>query len=194
MKVSKHRSENTQLKYSSGLWAKMAIIMGISNLLLTFWLLTVSTAEKTIITPAELSKSFWIQGDNVSQEYLEQMAEYVSGLALTYNPANIDYRAKTFLKYADPRVYGELESKMYEEAEQSRRNRISSVFFSQEAKIKGGQVALTGILETMVGSKQANSRQATFLVEFDYRGGKLYVRKFVEVERDKPFEKNPGSN
>ena len=193
MKVSKHRSENTQLKYSSSLWAKIALIMAASNLLLAFWVLTASTAEKTIITPAELSKSFWVQGDNVSPEYLEQMAEYISGLALTYNPANIDYRTKAFLKYADPRAYGELESKMYEDAEQSRRNRISSIFFSQEAKIKGNQVALTGVLETMVGSKQTNSRQATFLVEFNYRGGKLYVRKFVEVERDKPFGNDPGN-
>ncbi len=193
MKISRHRSENVQLKYSSGLWSKAAILMALSNLVLAFWVVTASTAEKTIIVPAELTKSFWVQGDSVSPEYLEEMADYISGLVLTYNPANIDYRVKTFLKYADPRAYGELESKLYEDAEQSKRNRISSVFFPQEARIKGSKVALTGVLDTMVGSKPTNSRQATFLVDFDYRGGRLFVRKFVEVKRDKPFESEPGN-
>ncbi len=187
MKISRHRSENAQLKYSSSRWAMLAVVMAFSNLLLVFWLLSVNIAEKTIIVPAELTKSFWVQGDSVSPEYLEQMAEYVAGLSLTYNPGNIDYRVKQFLKYADPRAYGDLESKLYEDAEKSRRNRISSIFFTQESRVKGSKVALTGVLETMVGSKPTNSRQATFLVDFDYRGGKLYVRKFVEVDRDKPF-------
>ena len=118
--------------------------------------------EKTIVAPPVLEKSFWVHGDEVSPEYLEQMALFFAGLALTYHPDNVDDQVRLFLRYADPAVYGALASRLEADAEKVRRNNLSSVFYPQEVRIKGRRVALTGQLATFVGRKSVETRQGVF--------------------------------
>lgn len=170
------------------LWILVALLLGVSNLLLAGGLLSrLGVAEKTIVTPPEIRKPFSVQGEEVSPEYLEQMAPWFAGLALTYNPDNIDYQIRQFLSYADPRAYGELAARLESDAEKVRRNQMSSVFHAREVRIRGRQVAVTGTLMTLVASKSTGQREATFLIEFNYRSGRLTVRRFLEVQSDDPF-------
>lgn len=169
-------------------WASfLALLLGISNVMLAAWAVTRDTSEKTIVTPPVIDRAFWVHGDNVSPEYLEQMALFFADLALSYNPQNIRERAKLFLRYADPAVHGGLESALLADAEEVERNRIASVFYPVELRIRGSSVALIGDLLTMVGSKQAQTRHAAFRIGFEYRGGRLFVKEFIEVNHAEPF-------
>ena len=38
--------------------------------------------EKTVLVPPEIKRSFWVSGNAVSREYLEDMAYWYAGLAL----------------------------------------------------------------------------------------------------------------
>lgn len=188
MRESRYRSLLTQTLWRRNLWMAIALAMAIANVGLSYWVLNTDVREKTIVVPAGFEKSFWVHGDQVSPEYLEQMAVYFAGLALTYNPDNISHQVSHFLRYADPEGYGALAAKLEGDAHKVERNRLASVFYPQEVRLKGEQALLTGQLTTLVGNKQTEQRQARFLIRFTYRDRRLFVSQFTEVqESENPF-------
>ena len=54
--------------------------------------------EKTVLVPPEIKRSFWVSGNAVSREYLEDMAYWYAGLALNITPAVSTYQNSLFLK------------------------------------------------------------------------------------------------
>jgi conjugal transfer pilus assembly protein TraE len=72
--------------------------------------LTVAGSERTILVPPEIHQSFWVSGQKVSGEYLQEMAYWYAGLALNITPHVADYQKNQFLKYAAPSDYGRLQA------------------------------------------------------------------------------------
>ena len=165
------------------LWMATALAMVLANLLLSCKVLTTSTQEKTIVTPPVLEKAFWVQGEKVAPEYLEMMATFFAGLALSYTKDNIEGQVALFLRYTDPVAHGELATRLNAEAEKIRRNNLSSVFYPVEVRVrdKTQQVAITGDLVTMVGEQVTGRRRAVFALRLSYRNGRLFVAEFNEA-------------
>ncbi len=182
MREARYRALLTETLARRNLWMVVALLTAFANVGLAYWVLNTDVREKTIVVPPRFEKTFWVHGDNVSPEYLEQMAVYFAGLALTYNPDNISHQVSQFLRYADPESYGSLAARLEGDAHKIQRNRLSSVFYPQEVRLKGEQAILTGQLTTLVGNKQTEQRQARFLVQFAYRDGRLFVSQFSEVQ------------
>lgn len=182
MKEGHYRSLLTETLLRRNLWMLVALAMTVSNLGLAYWVIDTDVREKTIVIPPLFEKPFWVHGNEISPEYLEQMAVFFANLALTYNPDNIGHQVNLFLRYADPQDYGALAAKLEGDMNRIRRNRLSSVFYPQEIRLSAQQAALTGQLTTLVGNKQTDQRQATFLIRFAYRSGRLFVSKFMEVQ------------
>ena len=194
MRESRYRSLLTETLWRRNLWMAVALLMALSNVALGYWVLTTDVREKTIVVPPRFEKSFWVHGDAVSPEYLEQMAVYFAGLALTYNPDNIGHQVSQFLRYADPESYGALAARLEGDARKIERNRLASVFYPQEVRLKGERVLLAGQLTTLVGNKQTEQRQARFLIRFTYRDGRLFVSQFTEVQdSENPFAPGAGT-
>lgn len=188
MREGRYRSLLAETLLRRNLWMVVALAMAVSNLGLAYWVLDTDVREKTIVIPPLFEKPFWVHGDEVSPEYLEQMAVFFASLALTYNPDNIGHQVSLFLRYADPKDYGALAAKLEGDASRIRRNRLSSAFYPQEIRLSGQRAALTGQLTTLVGNKQTEQRQATFRIRFAYRSGRLFVSKFTEVQNSaNPF-------
>ncbi len=192
MREARYRSALAEALWRRNLWMAVAAAMVLSNLGLVIWLYGVDIREKTIVTPPDLDKAFWVQGDVVSPEYLEQMALFFASLALSYHPDNIDDQVRLFLRYADPEIYGALATRLEADTEKVKRNKLSSVFYPQEVRMQGKQVALTGQLITLVGAKLLKTRQAVFRFRFSYRQGRLFVSEFQEVDRAHRFADRPA--
>lgn len=165
------------------LWMTMALAMVLANLLLSCKVLTTSTQEKTIITPPVLEKAFWVQGEKVAPEYLEMMATFFAGLALSYTKDNIEGQVALFLRYTDPEAHGELATRLNAEADKIKRNNLSSVFYPVEVRVreKSQQIAITGDLVTMVGEQVTGRRRTVFSLRLTYRNGRLFVAEFNEA-------------
>ena len=73
--------------------------------------------EKTVLTPPDIKRTYWVSGDAVSKEYLEDMAYWYAGLALNITPAVSSYQNGLFLKYAAPSEFGRLQMEMGARAE-----------------------------------------------------------------------------
>lgn len=152
-------------------------------------------AEKTVLVPPEINRSFWVSGNAVSKEYLEEMAYWYAGLALNITPAVSDYQNSLFLKYAAPSEYGRLQAEMGARAEFLKKNNAATQFSVRNiiTNEKDLKVALSGVLVTWVSDKKVGERNATYLVGFKFMNGRLYVSDFKETSEQNPFGNPAGS-
>ena len=151
---------------------------------------------KTVITPPEIKRGFWVSNNAVSSEYLEEMAYWFVGLGLNITPATADYQHKLFLKRADPKEYGRLESEMGARAQFIKKNNISTQFSVRNFHVNKNtmQVALSGTIFTWVADKKASERPVTYMIRFNYTNGNLYVSDFKETSSQNPLDQPvPGS-
>jgi conjugal transfer pilus assembly protein TraE len=140
-------------------------------------------SEKTVLVPPEIKRSFWVSGNAVSKEYLEEMAYWYAGLALNITPATSEYQNSLFLKFAAPSEYGRLQAEMGARAEFLKKNNTATQFAvrsvtTDETNLR---VALSGTLYTWTSDKKAGERNTVFMVGFAHMNGKLYVSKFKET-------------
>jgi conjugal transfer pilus assembly protein TraE len=153
-------------------------------------------SEKTVLVPPEIQRGFWVSGDAVSKEYLEEMAYWYAGLALNVTPIASDYQNNLFLKFAVPSEYGRLQAEMGARAEFLKKNNTATQFTVRNITTddKNLQVALSGTLYTWTSDKKAGERNATYMVGFKFMNGKLYVSDFKETSDQRPFgEPSSGS-
>jgi conjugal transfer pilus assembly protein TraE len=146
-------------------------------------------SEKTVLVPPEIQRGFWVSGDAVSKEYLEEMAYWYAGLALNVTPIASDYQNNLFLKFAVPSEYGRLQAEMGARAEFLKKNNTATQFTVRNITTddKNLQVALSGTLYTWTSDKKAGERNATYMVGFKFMNGKLYVSDFKETSDQHPF-------
>ncbi|WP_303785326.1 type IV conjugative transfer system protein TraE [Azovibrio restrictus] len=149
-------------------------------------------SEKTVLVPPEIKRSFWVSGNAVSKEYLEEMAYWYAGLALNITPIASEYQNNLFLTHAVPSEYGRLQAEMGARAEFLKKNNTATLFSVRNVTTdeRNQRVALSGSLYTYVGDKKGGERSATYMVGFKYLNGRLYVSDFRETSDQAPFGSN----
>lgn len=189
MDTRRYQSDLDQARATARQWRRAATIAIVVNLLLSLRVLTLDTREKTIITPPVVTEAFWVKGSQVSPSYLETMARYFAGLALTFSPSSILGQKDVLLRYADPTAHGALDAKLTEDADKVQRQKISEVFYPARTRIRAEtlEVALSGDLVTYVGQQQTGVAHTTYVIRFINRDGQLFVASFNEA----PHESDP---
>ena len=187
MIFQRFRSNLVSAQWGSRLWLVVATTMMLSNLLLVVYLLGLDSREKTIVVPPNLERPFTVQGEEVSQDYLIQLGEWFSALALSYTPKSIEYRRQLFLRYAAPESYSALKSEFESESQRIKRNEMSALFFPVDARVKGLYVAITGDQVQRVGKEVVGEKRVTYRLQLRLSGGFPHIIEFIEVDREKPF-------
>lgn len=153
--------------------------------------LRLSGKERTIIIPPEVNQSFWVDSENVSREYLEEMARYVTQLELTLTPDSFRYNAEQLLRYVHPTAHGDMRSEFAAREQQLQRDQ-SSTWFSTKAMttdVPNRKVIVNGLLTTYVGEKEVERIPKAYAVEFAYVNQRLYLKTFKEVDTNAPSKK-----
>ncbi len=152
-----------------------------------FWKLI--GTEKTVLVPPEIRRSFWVSGDAVSREYLEEMAYWYAGMALNISPAASEYQHALFLKYAAPSESGRLQAEMGVQAEFLKKNNVATQFSVSGVTPdeRNLRVALSGTLYTWAGDKKVDQRPAIYMVGFKFMNGRLHVSDFKETSDQNKF-------
>ncbi len=182
MKRSHYLSQLANSGYQQAALKVVAGVLLLTNLILVaiVWRAT-GQAEKTIVVPPDFRRSFWVSGEELSPEYLEQMAMYYSGLLLNYNPANLGYQSNQFLRFVEPGVYGELSSRFEEDKGRVTRNQLSSAWFPQQVDMQGMTVEITGIQTVFVGKNVTEQKQRRYRLELSQGQQQPLIRDFLEV-------------
>jgi len=189
--LSERDNANQEIRFMRLLVAGLTVVV----LIEAGAMLRLAGAEKTVLVPPEINRSFWVSGNAVSKEYLEEMAYWYAGLALNITPAVSDYQNSLFLKYAAPSEYGRLQAEMGARAEFLKKNNTATQFSVRNVTTdeKDLKVALSGTLVTWTSDKKAGERNATYLVGFKFMNGRLYVSDFKETSDQNPFGNPAGS-
>ena len=76
------------------------------NVILAVGLTALDKEDRVVVLPAEITKSFWLDADSVSPEYLEQMGLFALQLALNNSPETFEHNQRKLLQYVSPEQRG----------------------------------------------------------------------------------------
>lgn len=181
MKEQIHEGLLARVVNRLGGWMVVGIALAISNTFLVVFMVTHQVPEKTIVTPAIQTKEYWVQGEGASPAYYEQMATTFTELLLTYNSENAVGRFEEVLRHVNPGASNELRRKLMADLDDIRTKQRASVFYPIEIKVKGKSVMIFGDKVDMVTGSVIGQNKRGYRIDFDYRGGRLFVAGFMEM-------------
>ncbi|MQA40598.1 type IV conjugative transfer system protein TraE [Rugamonas aquatica] len=162
----------------------LSLVLAVAVLVLGLVVLRTLGMQRTVVTPPTVSREFWVSHDRVSADYLQMMAEFVCGLVLDVTPESVSWKKKALLPLVAPESSAGFSMRMDREAERLKKMNGSTYFSAQtyDADEDAQSVRATGILHTQINGHETTPRQVTYLIEFDYRGGREHLARFSEEE------------
>jgi conjugal transfer pilus assembly protein TraE len=160
------------------------------NIILAVTNVMADRTHRETMVPPEIHKTFWVEDQHVSPEYLEQMGTFLLELALNNSPASAEYNAKMLLKYAAPASYGELEKILLANAKRLKDDNASTVYSPRSISIgeKTNTVVFSGVLSTYIAEKRVSQTQLNYLIKLGYQTGRVYVIEMRETDSKQPFK------
>jgi len=152
----------------------------LTNCLLAAGFFTIDRTHRETLVPPTISKTFWVEDDQVSDSYMEQMGLFILRNALDVTPVSAEYQARMILKYAAPSSYGELERDLIMNAKRQQKDGVST-FISVTPDGKNRQVVFNGVLRTMLGDKVVSDVQKQYAIKFGQSNGRVFVKELREI-------------
>ena len=148
------------------------------------------TGHLDVVVPPSINKTFWVESERVSAEYLEQMAYFLLQLTLNVTPQSIDHQSRMLLQYAAPAAYGELRSALATAAERVKRDGASTVFSAQDLAVDANaqRVGVRGLLTTFISDRRVSEVSKGYAIELQYAGGRIFLKAFRETSPNDPLE------
>ena len=168
----------------------------VSFILATALFIQVNKSHRETLVPPHINKTFWIDGEKVSPEYLEQMGLFVLQLAVNNTPSSVDYNNQVLLRYVAPASYGEMETQLMANARRLKRENAST-FFSPRAVTPDettNSIVFGGVQTTHIGDKRVSEVQEWFLLRFAYNAGRIYLLELRATDPRKMFNPDPASD
>lgn len=156
----------------------LSVVMVLSNVILvTAYVLK---GERIVLVPPQIKKTFWVEEGNVSKEYLEEMALFLSQLFLDNSPSSCAYKRDVILRYATPESYSALKKRLLKEEETYKELQLTTHFKPLEIKTnpKTLNAQLIGHLTSFVAGQKVRESQEHLTLQFVLRGGKLMLESF----------------
>ena len=170
----------------------VALLVGsmLVNLILALFAVRLAGHERIVVVPPSIHKTFWVESDHVSSEYLEQMGYFLMQLTLNVTPQSIDHQAKLLLQYAAPASFGELRTVLLAAAERLKRDGASTVFSAQDLVVdeRTLRVGVRGQLTTFLSDRRVSEVSKAYAIELQYAGGRLFLKAFRETNPNDPLE------
>lgn len=157
-----------------------------------------STSEKILMVPG-ISKEMVIDGDKVSQNYLEETALLFISALLDLTPNTIEAKKEIILKYASKRSPESLKSLQdyFAQASNNLKKFQLSTFFSPKklyVDSKTLEVIAEGLLSSTFGKRGFEERAVKYKLSFDYVAGHLQLKEFNELKKTLEKQENEGEN
>ena len=163
------------------------------NLVLAVFAARLAGHERIVVVPPTIHKTFWVESERVSSEYLEQMGYFLMQLTLNVTPQSVDHQAKVLLQYAAPASFGELRTALLTAAERLKRDGASTVFSPQDLTVdeRALRVGVRGQLTTFISDRRVSDVSKGYAIELQYSGGRVFLKAFRETNPNDPLENQP---
>jgi conjugal transfer pilus assembly protein TraE len=149
-----------------------------------------SGRERIVLVPPTINKTFWVESERVSAEYLQQMAYFLMQLTLDVTPQSVDHQSSVLMQYAAPASYGELRSAMTATADRLKRDSASTIFSARDLVVDEAtqRVGVRGQLTTYISDRRVSEVSKAYAIELQYTGGRVFLKAFRETHPNDPLE------
>jgi conjugal transfer pilus assembly protein TraE len=156
----------------------------ILNILFVIYAIAMIGKERIVLVPPSISKTFWVDGSHVSNEYLSEMALFFASLRLSATQESVGMKHDILLHYVDPTLYSALKGQLIEEVERIRVSHLTMAFHPVNVQVDSNKwvARVTGDLQTTIGQDVQPSQRVSYQMTFKYDGGRLLVKAFEEVK------------
>ena len=174
----------------------LALLLAASMLataVLTVLVVRQSGRERVVLVPPAVHKTFWVESERASPEYLEQMGYFLAQLTLNVTPKSVEHQSRLLLQYAAPASWGDLRTAMAANAERIKRDGASTVFSPQDLQVDEAtqRVGLRGLLTTFISDRRVSEVSKGYAIEFQVEGGRIVLKNFRETSPNDPLETQP---
>ena len=105
MRLELLRSDIAGARRAATFLAALLVVSLLTNVVLALLSVRLSGRERVVLVPPTINKTFWVDAERVSAEYLQQMAYFLVQLTLNVTPQSVDHQASVLLQYAGGRVF-----------------------------------------------------------------------------------------
>jgi|JI6StandDraft_1071083.scaffolds.fasta_scaffold80638_3 conjugal transfer pilus assembly protein TraE len=160
---------------------------GLLALNFTQALFTFSKSERIVVVPADVRQEFWVEKNQVSASYLEEMAIVFTDLILENSPKGAAYRRDIILRHTAASGFGALKSQLLEDEARLKKEHLSTSFHANSIKVNPGALAveIKGDLMRYVGDKRISQSRDVYELVFEYHRGQLLLKSFKLIGSDK---------
>lgn len=148
--------------------------------------------ERVIITPPDLKRSYWVEGNKFSPSYLEAWCLHFAHLMLDVTASSINYQGATLLRYVIPEAHGSMTRQLLQEEKRLKKEQLSIHFHPIEISLNPDSLSaeITGDLISYIADKKVDQHRDTYVIKLQNRGGELMIEAFTLLKTDKPEDKN----
>ncbi len=158
----------------------VTLLLAISQILLIglLW----HKQERIVVVPTVVDKSFWVEKNQVSASYLEQMGLFISSLILTNSSATAKRQSEIILRHTEPEYAAKLTQALITEEKRLKQDQISYVFYPTKvvASSKELSVILEGKQMVFSAGKRIDYRTLIYRINFSCNGGRLLLISISE--------------
>ena len=194
MKLAFMRQDLASVRRATVLLIALLIGSMLVNLVLAALTFRLSSHQRVVVMPPSVHKTFWVEEERVSAEYLEQMGYFLMQLTLNVTPQSVDHQSKVLLQYASPAAYGELRATLLSASERLKRDGAATVFSARDLTVDEGtlRVGIRGQLTTFISDRRVSEVTKGYAIEFQYTAGQIFLKAFRETNPNDPLETKPN--
>ena len=183
MKLEWLRADIASARRATGFLAVLLTGSLLVNVALSVLALRASGRERIVLVPPTINKTFWVESERVSAEYLQQMAYFLMQLTLDVTPHSVDHQSGVLMQYAAPASYGQLRATMAATAERLKRDGASTIFSPRDLVVDEAtqRVGVRGQLTTFISDRRVSEVSKGYAIELQYAGGRVFLKAFRET-------------
>lgn len=135
--------------------------------------------NRVVVLPAEITKSFWLDADGVSPEYLEQMGLFALQLALNNSPETFEHNQRKLLQYVSPEQRGATEVFLTAQGRRMKSANASVHMLPEAVETRAStmQVSVRGNVRQFIGDKLTSMAEEVL-------DRKVYLQKLSSLVRN----------
>ena len=190
MRLDWLRADQASARRATALLAILLAVSMLATLLLAAHTLRQAGRERVVVVPPAIHKTFWVEAERASPEYLEQMGYFLAQLTLNVTPQSVEHQSRLLLQYAAPASWGDLRTAMAANAERIKRDGAATVFSPQDLQVdeRTQRVGLRGLLTTFISDRRVSEVSKGYAIELQYAGGRILLKTFHETNPNDPLE------
>ncbi|MCX7214477.1 MAG: type IV conjugative transfer system protein TraE [Burkholderiales bacterium] len=190
MRLDWLRADQASARRATALLAILLAVSMLATLLLAAHTVRQAGRERVVVVPPAIHKSFWVEAERASPEYLEQMGYFLAQLTLNVTPQSVEHQSRLLLQYAAPASWGDLRTAMAANAERIKRDGASTVFSPQDLQVdeRTQRVGLRGLLTTFISDRRVSEVSKGYAIELQYASGRIFLKTFRETTPNDPLE------